>query len=168
MEVAVFLPEARMEELRKIGKAQVRFWTEGPTVPARLREVSSMADPLTRNFAARLALQSAPDGIQYGMSAVARFERTEVSTGFKIPLTALFAEEGKSWVFLLDEAKGIVTRVNIVPSDIDGNQFVVKSGLSEGQLVVVAGTHVLKEGQGARRFIEPTAQSKPAGSQGSH
>lgn len=157
MEVAVSIPEGRLQEVRDMGRATVRFWTDGEKVAARLREISSMADPLTRSFHARLTLESVPDNIRYGMSAVALFERKQNTDGFKIPLTALFAEEGKSWVFVLDDKEGKVNRINIIPHDVDGNQFVIRDGLSDGQLVVVAGTHLLKDGQAARRFIEPVS-----------
>lgn len=163
MEVAVTIPEARVQDVRQIGKATVRFWVDGAQVPATLREVSSTADPLTRSFHARLSLGEVPESIRYGMSAVARFERTQQTDGFLIPLTALFAEEGKSWVYVLDEAAGKVNRVAITPHDVDGNRFVVREGLSEGQWVVVAGTHVLKDGQAARRFVEPVSSSAPQG-----
>lgn len=155
MELAVQIPEARIDEVRRMGEATVRFWADQDAVSARLREVSSMADPLTRGFPARLSLKKAPDGLQFGMSAVARFQRTESVQGFKIPMSALFAEEGNAWVYVLDEAEGVVRRTAIKPHDIDGNQFIVKEGLSQGQWVVVAGTHALRDGQPARRFIEP-------------
>lgn len=157
MEVAVSIPEGRLQEVRDMGRATVRFWVDGDRVAARLREVSSMADPLTRSFQARLTLETVPEAIRYGMSAVALFERKQATDGFKIPLTALFAEEGKSWVFVLDEKAGKVNRIPIVPHDVDGNQFVIRDGVSDGQLIVVAGTHLLKDGQPARRFIEPVA-----------
>lgn len=163
MEVAVTVPEVRLQDVRQIAQAKVRFWVDGSSVSARLREVSSMADPLTRTFNARLTLESVPDNIRYGMSAVARFERRTPTDGFRIPLTALFAEEGKSWVFVLDEKAGKVNRLPITPHDVDGNLFVVREGLSDGQLVVVAGTHVLKDGQAARRFIEPVAAGQRKG-----
>ncbi len=156
MEIAVTIPEGRVEDIRQMGKADVRFWADGDHVQARIREVSSVADPATRSFSARLTLDTIPDGVKYGMSAVARFEKKDAKTGFKIPLSALFAEEGKSWVFVLDEKQGTVSRINIVPSEVEDNQFIVREGLQEGQWVVVAGTHVLKNGQAARRFIEPT------------
>lgn len=162
IEVAVSIPEGRLQEVRDMGRATIRFWTEGQRVTARLREISSMADPLTRSFQARLSLESVPDGIRYGMSATALFERKQNTDGFKIPLTALFAEEGKSWVFVLDEKEGKVNRINIIPHDVDGNQFVIREGLSDGQLVVVAGTHLLKDGQAARRFIEPVSTKSEA------
>jgi len=54
----------------------------------------------------------------------------------------------------------VVNKRVVQPHDVSESDFLVKDGLSNGELIVTAGTHVLNEGQKVRRFIETSDLSK--------
>jgi multidrug efflux system membrane fusion protein len=57
LEVAISIPEARMPEAQALDHAEVSLWADGEAIlPGRLRELSPVADPVTRTYAARVAI----------------------------------------------------------------------------------------------------------------
>src|SRR5690606_26568742 len=54
-EIAIALPEARIEDFAVGQRAAVELWSaRGKRLPARIREIAPAADPQTRTFAARV------------------------------------------------------------------------------------------------------------------
>lgn len=63
-----------------------------------------------------------------------------------VPQSATYEIQNKRFIYVSDEAGTVNTReINVVPDDT-GKQFIVFSGLSAGELVVVEGINSLKSG----------------------
>ncbi|NUP89830.1 MAG: hypothetical protein HUU25_08435 [Candidatus Sumerlaeia bacterium] len=62
---------------------------------------------------------------------------------------------------ILDPASMTVKVQPVVVAGADGNEVVVASGLSPGQVVVTAGVHVLTAGQKVRLYAASSAASAP-------
>jgi multidrug efflux system membrane fusion protein len=75
--------------------------------------------------------------------------------GARLPTTALIQDHGQTKVWQFDPATGVLKGVLVKVAGIDGNEVIV-AGLTSGAQVVVAGVHVLSEGQKVR----PLAPSK--------
>jgi membrane fusion protein, multidrug efflux system len=88
------------------------------------------------------------------MSATVQFSKASQSEVFKLPISALVAQHTGAFVWVFDEKQGVVNKRLVQPYDVSESDFLVKEGVSNGELIVTAGTHVLNEGQKARRFIE--------------
>lgn len=149
-EIAVEFPEDRTQ-LARIGKAEVSLWAQpGVKYPARLRELSAAADPVTRTFRARYSVQAPANALQLGQSAALTLALpAQKGAGTRLPTTALTDDHGSTRVWLYDPQAGSVKRVPVQVVGIDGNDVLV-AGLAPGQQVVVAGVHVLGEGQKVR------------------
>ena len=65
----------------------------------------------------------------------------------KLPLAAVFEQQGQSSVWVLDKDTMTVRAQPIQVVGAEGNQVVVAAGLAPGQQVVSAGVHVLTPGQ---------------------
>ena len=89
-----------------------------------------------------------------------KFTTAAKSTAFKLPISALVAAHTGAFVWVFDEKQGVVNKRVVEPYDVSESDFLVKDGLSNGELIVTAGTHVLNEGQKVRRFIETSDLSK--------
>ncbi|NCV86940.1 MAG: efflux transporter periplasmic adaptor subunit, partial [Oxalobacteraceae bacterium] len=75
--------------------------------------------------------------------------------GIRVPLTALFNDQGKTSVWVVEKNK-----VRLVPVQVagpQGNEIVVASGLDAGQEVVIAGVNLLREGQKVSILGRPAA-----------
>ncbi|NUA27497.1 efflux RND transporter periplasmic adaptor subunit [Cupriavidus basilensis] len=147
-EVAVGLPEDQVERLRGISDVTVRTWAEpGRPLPGRVREISPMADPVTRTYAARISVPNPPADFKFGMTAVVTFTRTGDDTALRVPLSALLQKQGSNQAWVYDVATGTVQPVNVTLGELQGNEIQVRQGLSPGQTIVTAGVHLLKPGQ---------------------
>ncbi|MHA7680101.1 efflux RND transporter periplasmic adaptor subunit [Cupriavidus sp. PET2-C1] len=147
-EVAVGLPEDQVERLRGISDVTVRTWAEpGRPLTGRVREISPMADPVTRTYAARVSVPNPPADFKFGMTAVVTFTRTGDDAALRVPLSALLQKQGSNQVWVYDAATGAVQPVNVTLGELQGNEIQVRQGLSPGQTIVTAGVHLLKPGQ---------------------
>lgn len=157
-DIAVEFPEDRTP-LAKIATAEVSLWAQpGVSYPAKLRELSASADPVTRTFRARYSVQAPAGALALGQSASLLLRVPVIGKGTRLPTTALVSGESlgaketgpaKSLVWVLDGTSGTVKKVPVQVVGIEGNDVLV-SGLADGTQVVTAGVHVLTEGQKAR------------------
>ena len=139
--------------LGRVGALQVRPWggTPGkPTLPATVREVAAAADTTTRTFLVKADVAAAP--LQLGQTVTVLLPHNAASGVIRLPLSAVTQQQGRTSVWLLDRASMTVRAQPVVVGGADGNSVVIAAGLSQGQMVVSAGVHVLTPGQKVRLY----------------
>jgi multidrug efflux system membrane fusion protein len=161
-DVVFAVPEQHASGLRalmgKPGVIQVRLWGADPaTLPASVREVAAAADPSTRTFAVKADVGNAP--VRLGQTAIVSLAVPPTPGAFKLPLAAVFEQQGKSQVWLLDMTSMTVRTQPIVVAGAEGNMVLVGGGLSAGQTIVSAGTHTLTPGQKVTLYAASPAAS---------
>jgi len=146
-EVEISIPENRIEELRNTTQLKVAFWAlSNLTVDGRVREIAPMADQTTRTFKVRVSLVNLPPEIKLGMTAAVTVVGSNVQQTVNIPLAAIYQEAGNTpavWVVKDD----VLTLRPITVGSFGNGTIQVLSGLQQGDLIVTAGVHKLKEGQ---------------------
>jgi membrane fusion protein, multidrug efflux system len=161
-DVVVSVPEQRIGSVVTGLPAWVRLWAGGPPQAAKVREVAASADPVSRTYALKLALA---DGVQapLGATAYARISAPAAATPpvLKLPTSALRQQGQGSAVWVFDPATRTVKSQPVVVAVADGNQAVIASGLKGGEQVVVAGVHVLTDGQAVTLFQEKIESKTP-------
>lgn len=163
MDVVVGVPENKVNAIRKLQDVKVRIWSDkDKVVTAKLRELSPVADPVTRTFLAKLALPKENPDIRLGMTANVSLQATEVSPAIVVPVTALYQEKGRTSVWIVQDGK--VTLVPVVVSGTQGENVLLASGVKPGQTVVTAGVHLLNAGQ--QVSILGSEAAKPAATGG--
>jgi multidrug efflux system membrane fusion protein len=160
---AVFaVPEDGAAAMRaKIGRPgalKVRAWGSAAVLPATVREVGAAADPVTRTFLVKADVGKAE--LQLGQTVTVLAELPRLQGIARLPLTAVFQQQGQTAVWLLDGASMTVKLQPIVVAGADGNTVIVGAGLQPGQQVVTAGVHVLTPGQKVKRY-ETSAATAP-------
>ena len=147
-DVVFSVPEDKVMALQVGSAAQVLQWSNQTQVQGKVREVAASADPVTRTYAVRVALD-AKDALPLGstVSVVPAALSHAGQKNIKLPTSAFLRDGNSSAVWVLDPATMTVqlTKVEIVTAD--GNAVVVGSGLKPGMQVVIAGVHVLSPGQ---------------------
>ncbi len=143
IEVAIEIPEAQIAQ-RHIGdEAQVVIGTSG-MIPARLRELSASADPLSRTYPARLSIGIVP-GVALGMTAEVRFAGNS-KQALLIPVSAVYQQGKNAAVWVVPADHRVVLRpVTILAYRDEG--AVVGFGLAAGERIVSAGVHRLSAGE---------------------
>lgn len=145
-EIVIGIPEDKVGALRQISEIRVRTWSRPDEIIAgEIREVSPVADPATRTYAARIGIPHAPEDVRLGMTAYVAFVEKRPEALIKLPLTAIFKHGQGTAVWVVD--KGQVNPVLVEVAGTSGNEILVSGGVSAGQTVVTAGVNVLKPGQ---------------------
>ncbi|MBC7512948.1 MAG: efflux RND transporter periplasmic adaptor subunit [Herminiimonas sp.] len=145
-EIVIAIPENQVDSLRRVADIQVRIWANpNAIIPGTLRELSPMADPATRTYAAKIAIPKAPDDVRLGMTAYVRFATKSPTTAIRVPLTAVFPDKGGTAVWVVEN--GVVRLVPVQVAGPSADAIMIASGLTPGQTVVTAGVNSLKPGQ---------------------
>ncbi|KAF1705728.1 efflux RND transporter periplasmic adaptor subunit [Pseudoxanthomonas suwonensis] len=147
-EVAIDLPEDRIGQFKVGDPAEVELWSRpGQRLPARIRELAPAADPQTRSYAVRVALDAAVAGdVALGQSARVFLGRGDAGAGLQVPLSALQqGADGKPVVWAVREGKAVPVPVEHGP--LGSESVDVRGGLRAGDWVVAAGGHLLREGE---------------------
>ena len=119
------------------------------TVEGVVREISPVADPVTRTYTVKVTLKNPPPQLRFGMSIGGRL-KGEAALAVELPLSALFEKNGTPAVWVLDQLSSSLTLRPIAVARYEVNTVVVANGLGEGDIVVTAGVNTLTVGQKVR------------------
>ena len=125
--------------------------------PAHVKEFATAADAVTRTFRATFSFSPPDDlNVRPGMTARITFDMKAMEdTGsvISIPARAAFTGAGgAARVWLLDTSSMTTSSVPVSLGEMNGENVVLLSGLSDGDLVVVSGVSQLREGMTVRRL----------------
>jgi RND family efflux transporter MFP subunit len=160
-DVVFSVPEDKVRLIRTGTSAEIRPWASGEVIQGTVREVAASADPVTRTFQVKLALDPKTElGLGTTVSVRAQaLSRGEVRV-IKLPTSALRRDGDHTAVWVLDTATMTVNLRDVVVATADGNAAVIASGLEPGLKVVSAGVHVLSPGQKVSLYEDKYAASK--------
>ncbi|VBB08189.1 rnd efflux pump membrane fusion protein barrel-sandwich domain [Lucifera butyrica] len=148
-EVEISVPENRMEKLCNAGQIKVTFWAlPKVTVAGKIREIAPMADPITRTFKARIRLINPPPAIELGMTATVHVADSRAQQTINIPLAAVYQTGNTPAVWVVKD--NVLALQPITTGQFGNGTIQVLSGLKQGDCIVTAGVHKLREGQKAR------------------
>ena len=152
-EVHISVPEGASLSVGQ--KAQISFWAlSGVEAAGFVREIASMADPVTRTYKVCVAVPDLPAAAKLGMTAkvcLAPEQRAAVSgaakgdatateptsPAFTIPAQALYQVNGKTQVWVVRDNKAQLVEVKV--NGYSGNEVLIEQGLSRGDKVITAG-----------------------------
>jgi len=158
----VRLPESRIGELKSATAIAVVLWADPRKFySARVREIAPAVDPVTRTFAVRVSILDPDPGVQWGMTANVAVGNRGASSSAVLPLTSIYRKDGQPAVWIYDQAARTVTLRSVEVGQYREDGVIVSSGLRDGEWVVTAGVHKLREGESVRPF-EGGGDGKPA------
>lgn len=146
MDVVVGIPENKINTIRQMSDIRVGLWADPTLVlPGKLRELSPVADAVTRTYLAKVSLPADAKDVRLGMTANVSFVAPNPAPVFKLPTTALFQDKGQTAVWIV--SGGAVKLVPVKLAGASGEEVLITGGISSGQQVVTAGVNLLKQGQ---------------------
>ncbi len=156
---AVFaVPEDKLAVMRQGSAVDVRVWPGQTQLVGRVREVSASADPVTRTYQVKVALEGKqPPPLGATVTVFPKLRSEQRVAAIKLPTSALRQDGQTTAVWVLDPKTMTVASQAIQIATADGNEAVVAAGLQDGQLVVSAGVHVLSPGQKVTIYREKSA-----------
>ncbi|MDA7087314.1 efflux RND transporter periplasmic adaptor subunit [Pseudomonas sp. SA3-5] len=149
-EVSISLPEQAYERFKVGQPVAVELWSQpDQRYPGRIREISPSADAQSRTFAARVAFSAGEVPAELGQSARV-FIAHNGAVPLSVPLSALSAEKGQPYVWVVDPKDSRLKRTAVRIGAYAENSVPVLDGLQAQDWVVAAGVQVLREGQQVR------------------
>jgi membrane fusion protein, multidrug efflux system len=149
---AVFdVPDNRVDEIRAAPDVQFALLSAPAALyPARVREISPTADPVTRTYQVRTSIPNAPWNLRLGMTvAVTVPNPGKAGSLVVLPSTALFQQGTTPAVWIVTQDQTVRLRpVNV--ERYESNRVLIKSGLQQGDRVVTGGVHRLTAGTRVR------------------
>jgi RND family efflux transporter MFP subunit len=121
--------------------------------PAKIKEFATTADPVTRTFAIKLDFENPGDvtilpGMTARVQAVVNPERA-----WSVPVTAAQGgEDEQAYVWKVDPEAMTVARTPVELGELFDDRVMIKSGVSEGDMVAVSGVTQLREGMKVRAY----------------
>lgn len=149
-EVAIHVAERHLPALRVGRPASIELWTRpGVRYPGTVREIAGAADPLTRTYAVRVALDDDAADAHLGQSA--RVLMADVDgASLTVPLSALTENAGKPAVWVLSTQDGRLRKRGVQVLRYGARTAEIGGGLGQNEWIVQAGVHLLRDGEAVR------------------
>ncbi|MCX4240715.1 efflux RND transporter periplasmic adaptor subunit [Paraliomyxa miuraensis] len=160
-DLAAARPGLTIEERNARISAKVRIDAlPGRELPAELKEIATVPDPITRTYEVTWGFVPPSDvGILPGMTAkivLSDFERPGEPSGVFVPSYAVLGadDEGGAYVWRLEPATMTVHRADVTLGELRHGTIEVLSGLAAGDRIATSGAHELREGLAVTDFDE--------------
>ena len=121
---------------------------------AKLRELSPDADPTTRTYRARFAIDGADDAVAFGMTATVTLRKAGNGQVARLPLAAVLNTGKGPSVYVVDAT----SRLSLTPvtvASFTGESALITAGVSDGDKVVTLGVQKLLDGEQVRTVGRP-------------
>ena len=143
-EVAIAVPENRLEALKSAQSITVNLWADPKIfVKGKVREIAPAADATTRTFLVRINLADPPAAVQIGMTARVLISDTS-ATPLLVPLNAVSDRGQGPQLWLVQDGKAMPRAIQVGQFREDG--ATIASGLNEGEMVIISGLNRLTAG----------------------
>lgn len=151
-EVAISVPESRVDELRNAKALQVTVWAHpGQSWRGTLRQLAPDTDSVTRTYSARVTIeQPDPARLRLGMTASVAVPDAQGLSAIRLPLTAIVDRGAQRQVWVVEPGTQRVAARTVQLGGAQNDSVLVTAGLSGGETVVSAGVHMLQPGQRVR------------------
>ncbi len=148
-EVEINVPENRVDELRKAEQIRVNFWAlPNIVVEGKVREISPIADKVSRTYKVRISLINPSPDINLGMTANVSVSQTGGQQATYIPLSAVYQTGDTPNVWVITNDTVMLRPIKV--GAFGDNKVQVLEGLQDGDIIVTAGVQKLHEGQKVR------------------
>ncbi|MHA6265454.1 efflux RND transporter periplasmic adaptor subunit [Aliiroseovarius sp. CAU 1755] len=157
--IEIDVPEILFQTAGKEENVQffAKFASHDTEYPVDIREFNAEAATAGQTY--RLTLGMAPQAdlrVLPGSSVDIRVSATHSTPGIQIPATAIATEpDGSLMVMRFTQTDGETGTLSATPVQVDpasNGNFILRSGLSEGDEIVAAGASAVRDGETVRRF----------------
>jgi RND family efflux transporter MFP subunit len=157
IEMWIDLPETAIDTVEHVEAVWVRFDVlPGRRFQAQIKEVGREADSATRTYPVNLIIDQPEDvTILPGMAGEASAELAAQAVaeriGSEVPLGAIYSDgTGATFAWVVDLEALTVSRREIETGGLTDRGILVQEGLTSGEMIVVQGPRLLREGSSVR------------------
>ncbi|MCU0719534.1 MAG: efflux RND transporter periplasmic adaptor subunit [Pirellula sp.] len=147
LEALISLPETQLGTVNEMTPFVTLWANEKLRIPAKLRELSPIADPMTRTFDARFSLLSSdgvsmPDSLSVGLTATVHLT-CDAQGDISVPQTAIAHQENQTIVWRIDPSSGSIESVQVDVIRYGNELATVRGDLNTNDQIVSAGVQRL-------------------------
>lgn len=161
-EAVVNLPEGDARIANSTAEASL-YVDPGRTFPATLRELSAMADPLTRTYQARYRLGGVGENAPLGATVTVHLDGENVDgpvQQYKIPIGALYDGGAGTSVWVINPDTSSLSRRTVEVARLGSEAALVSKGLKPGEQILALGAHLVQEGERVKILPGPGKEQK--------
>lgn len=162
-EAVVNLPEGSTGRAKSLAIANL-YADSARSFPATLRELSAMADPVTRTYQARYSLggvgANAPLGATVTVHLYGEKQNGAVHQ-YEIPVSALYDGGTGTSVWVIDPDTTSLSRRPVQVAKFGSESALISNGLKPGERIVALGAHLVKEGERVKVLPEAAKEQTP-------
>jgi RND family efflux transporter MFP subunit len=161
-EAVVNLPEGNEKIAKSMATASL-YADSGQTFPAKLRELSAMADPLTRTYQARYSLGGVGKNAPLGATVTVHLFGDNADGAvqlYEIPVGALYDGGTGTSVWVINPDTSSLSRRMVEVARLGSETALVSKGLKPGERILALGAHLVKEGEKVKILSGPTKEKK--------
>jgi RND family efflux transporter MFP subunit len=161
-EAVIDLPEGNVRLAKSSAVARL-YADQGQTFPAKLRELSAMADPLTRTYQARYSLGGVGENAPLGATVTVDLAGDNANVAeqqCEIPIGALHDTGTGASVWVINPDTSSVSRRQIEVAKLGSETALVSKGLKSGELILALGAHLVTEGERVKILPAPAKEQK--------
>lgn len=162
-EARIDLPETLRPAIGSTASARL-YGDAQKAIGARLRQLSAAANPLTRTYEARYALDDSAARAPLGATVTVQISDANDVASASVPLSAITDQGQGPGVWIIEaEADGqaVVVWRPVTIAGLDDESAKVVAGLAGGDRFVAMGAHLLHAGDRVRLADDATAASTP-------
>jgi RND family efflux transporter MFP subunit len=144
-EAVVHLPENALSTAKSATEAYL-YTQPDHTFPVKLRELSAMADSLSRTFQARYILENDGKNAPLGatVTVVYKAHSDTDQESYEVPLGALYDTGGGTKVWVINDTDSTVSLRPVTVTHVGQETAAVTGDLKSGEHIVALGAHLLK------------------------
>lgn len=150
-EAVVQLPETLRPAVGSAAQATL-FGKDNISVATTLRQLSDVADRLTRTFEARYVLEGELANSPLGTTITVQIAngQADAQNGLQVPIGALYDTGKGPGVWVIQGEPAQVTWRPVAIQHLDDEHARISGALTQGEQIVALGAHLLREGQQVR------------------
>jgi multidrug efflux pump subunit AcrA (membrane-fusion protein) len=151
VKVRVAIPEAEIGKVREGARATVTIPSLGQSFEGKVEAVGVAADQASRTYTVKISVANPEHALRAGMVAETRIYSAEMVNALTVPTDAVMRDErGVTQVFVYEAVRKRVYARRVEVGAAIGNEVEIRSGLTGGEEVVVAGQQNVREGAPAK------------------
>ncbi len=138
------LSEADITTVKQGAKVTVSLTALNKEVQGVVKAVSPVMDPTLRAYPVEISLSNPDNQLKADMVVNVKFGADQTATALVVPRKAVFDENGKRFVYKLEGTTA--KKVEVTTGEESSDLIEVKTGLAEGDRIVVKGQTLLSDG----------------------
>ncbi len=145
--ILAFVPEGEINSLRIGQEVKVNIASIDKAFKGWIKELGGVADPASRAFTIKIAVNNSGLHIRPGMIAEARISIAKQKAGLTLPTECVINDLGnQSYVYVADKTLKKAFKRHVSLGKMVANNIEILSGLSVGESVIVSGQTKIYDG----------------------